>query len=297
MIHTQLPPLNAVRAFDAVVQQGSVGEGAALLCISQSAVSRHIKNLEDFLGCRLMQRHRSGIVLTAKGAQFHEIVHTALVDIFEASTELRQADAGFQIVRVSAPSSFALSWLVPRIAHFQTNNVGIALDVSISDSVPVFADSGIDCAVVSAAPGSEHNDASLLFPEELQIVCAPSLLEKGRLSLADDVNEHTILHTGTRHELWNQWRQEYGVSSRQDSDRDLVFQDFYIAIAAAVSGIGLALVPSFLVQEELATGRLIAPLTAPIVSGRNYHLIIASRKEKAPAMIAFKRWMVGQSKP
>lgn len=296
MIHTQLPPLNAIRAFDAVVQEGSVSEGAELLCISQSAVSRHSKNLEAFLGCRLMQRHRTGVVLTAKGAEFHAVVHTSLVELFNATTKLRQAEAGFEIIRVSALSSFALRWLVPRIAHFQANNVGIALDVSISDRVPVFADTGIDCAVVSSEQKVGHHDETILFPEELQIVCAPSLVKNGPIASVGDTNEYTLLHTSTRHELWSKWRQQYGVSSRQDSDRDLVFQDFYIAIAAAVSGIGLALVPSFLVAEELATKQLIAPLDAPVVSGRNYRLIIASRKENAPAITAFKQWMVGQAR-
>lgn len=295
MIHTQLPPLNAVRAFDAVVQQGSVGQGAELLCISQSAVSRHIKNLEDFLGCRLMYRNRGGMALTSQGERFHKTIHSALIDIFNATTDIRQADADFQIIRVSAPSSFALRWLVPRIADFQANNVGIALNVSISDDAPVFDNTGIDCAIVSSDKNIADDDEVLLLPEQLQLVCAPSLMEKKPLACFADVNEHTMLHTSTRHELWGQWREQYAVSSRQDSDRDLMFQDFYITIAAAVAGNGLALVPSFLIEEELAKNSLVAPVHAPLDNGRTYRLVISSRRKSDKAMTAFKHWMKYQA--
>ncbi|MEP4486009.1 MAG: LysR substrate-binding domain-containing protein [Halioglobus sp.] len=294
MIHTQLPPLNAIRAFDAVVQQGSVAEGAALLCVSQSAVSRHIKNLEEFLGCRLMQRNRNGVVLTSQGRQFHTTIHAALIDIFDATTTLRQADADFQIIRISAPSSFALRWLVPRIAHFQANNLGIALDVSISDNVPAFDDSGIDCAIVSAAKEVANDDEVLLFPEQLELVCAPALIEKAPMANFGDINNYTMLHTSTRNELWGQWRQQYGVSSRQTSDSDLMFQDFYITIAAAIAGIGIALVPAFLVEEELAQHRLVSPVHAPLNSGRNYRLVTASRRKDDTAMTVFKNWIINQ---
>ncbi|MCH9694137.1 MAG: LysR family transcriptional regulator [Gammaproteobacteria bacterium] len=295
MIHNQLPPLNAIRAFDAVVQQGSIRDGAEVLCVSQSAVSRHIKHLEEFLGCRLMHRHRRGVVLTASGAEYHRAVHSSLVGLFDATTKLRQSEGGFRILRVSALSSFALRWLVPRITNFQASNVGIALDVSISDSVPDFTDSSIDCAVVSDAQGSGHQNETPLFPEELHVVCAPELVRGRSFGRLDDINKQTLLHTGSRHELWNQWRQQYGVPHRLASDQDLFFQDFYIAIAAAVSGIGFALVPSFLVEEELATKQLVAPISAPMVSGRHYQLVISERKERDPAMVAFKKWMLAQS--
>jgi len=295
LIHQQLPPLNAIKAFDAAVREGSISEAARTLFVCQSAISRHIGKLEEFVGCKLLRRHRSGVTLTDEGTEFYAQISHALAEILDATNKLRAGQLGVRVVRVNSLSSFALSWLVPRIQRFQASNPGVALDVSIADERPNFALGHSDCAIVSEPVESSETADDVLFPEELIVVCAPGLIKDSPVERPDQISRHPIIHTSTRSDLWKTWCDINGVAEMYESLAGLAFQDFYISIAAAAAGSGIALVPSYLVRGELEAGTLVQPLPAALASERVYRLILAPRKDQDPAVLALRDWLIAEA--
>ncbi|NIA27664.1 MAG: hypothetical protein GWP02_06375, partial [Desulfobulbaceae bacterium] len=219
----------------------------------------------------------------------------ALAEIRDATNKLRAGQSGVRVVRVNSLSSFALSWLVPRIQRFQASNPGVALDVSISDERPNFALGHSDCAIVSEPAGSTNTADDVLFPEELIIVCAPGVVEDMPVERPDQIGRHPVIHTSTRSDLWKTWCDINGVAEMYESLLGLAFQDFYISTAAAVAGSGIALVPSFLVREELDAGTLVQLLPTPMTSERVYRLILAPRKDQDPAVLALRDWLIAEA--
>jgi LysR family glycine cleavage system transcriptional activator len=304
MIYSQLPPLNSVKAFDAVVRHGSISEASRVLCVSQSAVSRHVAKLEAFLGSKLLRRSKLGTVTTKEGQEFFDQISHSLNEMAAVTTKIRAAHSGINIVKVSSLSSFALRWLVPRLSRFQSKHPEIVLDISISDTRPDFEDSQIDCAIISE---SEHSNTKstakhiakndhVLFVEELVVIASPSLFEGEPPKAIDEIRKLPFIHTSTRSELWNTWQNEAGIDNNDQSLIGLSFQDFYISIAACIAGSGIAMVPLFLVREELESGVLIQLLDSVINPDRRYQLVIPAFKSTNPSVLALQEWLLNETK-
>jgi len=297
MIYNQLPPLNAIKAFDAVVRHGSISEASRILCVSQSAVSRHISNLESFLDCKLLSRSKLGTVCTKQGQEFFDQISHSLNTILDVSNKIRATQSGINIVKVSSLSSFALRWLVPRLNQFQQIHPDIVLDISISDKRPNFEISQIDCAIVSEAEHVLAKHDHILFKEELVVIASPLLINDKKLSTNEFINTHPLIHTSSRAELWENLQNHYEIATNTKSNLGLSFQDFYISIAACVAGSGIALVPSFLIRKELADGSLIQLLKPDISSGKSYQLAISAFKSTNPSTLALQNWLLDETAP
>lgn len=306
MIYSQLPPLNSVKAFDAVVRHGSISEASRILCVSQSAVSRHIAKLEDFMGTKLLIRGKLGTVVTKEGEAFFEQVSHSLNSILDVTTKLRAAQSGITVIKISSLSSFALKWLVPRLNVFRSAHPEIVLDVSVSDERPDFAQSQIDCAIISEADHSLIKNDDVLFDEELVVVAAPSLLNAttndklhsnilaAELVTQNDIRQFSLIHTSTRPEVWGMLFEQLGWDSKESS-LGLSFQDFYISIAACVAGSGVAFVPSFLVRDELANGVLVQLLETRIASGKSYRLAVSKKRKNNASVLALQEWLIKET--
>ena len=295
MIYAQLPPLNSVKAFDAVVRHGSISEASRVLCVSQSAVSRHIAKLEDFVGSKLLIRGKLGAVATAEGKEFFEQISQSLDSILDVTTKLRATHSGVNIIKVSSLSSFALKWLVPRLNVFRAVHPDIILDVSISDQRPNFEQSQKDCAIVSVAADALLKGDDILFDEELVVVASPALLENGTLKHQDDLGKYPLIHTSTRAELWGTLFKQLDLIENPDALPGLSFQDFYISIAACVAGSGIGLVPSFLVRKELEDGSLIQALDATFSSGKSYRLAVSPFTNNNKQILDLQRWLIQET--
>lgn len=295
MIYSQLPPLNSVKAFDAVVRHGSISEAARVLCVSQSAVSRHVAQLEAFLGNRLLKRNKLGTVTTIEGQEFFDQISHSLNSIAEVTTKIRAAQSGVNIVKVSSLSSFALRWLVPRLNSFQSKHPKIVLDISISDTRPDFEDSPIDCAIISEVEHPAAKNDHVLFIEELVIIAASSLFEGEVPTCSNKIRKLPLIHTTTRPELWGALQRKLGLEDNDKSLFGLSFQDFYITIAACIAGSGIALVPLFLVREELKTGVLIQLLDSEINPDKRYQLVVPAFKSTNTSVLALQEWLVSET--
>jgi LysR family glycine cleavage system transcriptional activator len=292
MIYEQLPPLNSVKAFDAVVRHGSISEAARILFVSQSAVSRHIVKLEDFLDIKLLYRGKHGATTTKEGQEFFEHISHSLNGILDATVNVKAMQSGVNIIRVSSLSSFALKWFVPKISIFQALHPDIILDISIADESPDFELSQKDCAIVSRPKHLFNTDYDELFEEELIVIASPSLLAKSMITKPEHLEGLPLIHTNTRPELWHDWSNQHPLVISNKALLGLSFQDFYISIAACLAGSGAALVPSFLVKEELTNNTLIKPLNESLKSGKYYGIVISPSRKKSDAVIAFRNWLI-----
>ncbi|MEH6455064.1 MAG: LysR substrate-binding domain-containing protein [Cocleimonas sp.] len=294
MLYSQLPPLNSIKAFDAVVRHGSISEAARILFVSQSAVSRHIIKLEDFLGSQLLYRGKQGASVTKEGQEFFDRISHSLNGILDATVNIKATQSGVNIVRVSSLSSFALKWFVPKLSIFQSLHPDIILDISIADDLPDFEYSQKDCAIVSQQRNLFDIHTEELFEEELIVVASPSMLIKSTITEPDHLIGIPLIHTTSRPELWHLWNDQNNSAS-DDALVGLTFQDFYISIAACVAGSGVGLIPSFLVKQELENKTLAQPLKQSLKTGKHYGIAISPSRKKNDAVIAFRDWLIKET--
>ncbi len=289
-----LPPLNAVRAFEAAGRHRGFARAAEELSITAAAVGQHVRRLEERLGARLFRRHGRGVVLTAAGRAYLEALTPALERIEAATERVVQAERT-GIVTVSTTPSFAAKWLVPRLAGFQVRHPEIDVRLSTSNALADPAVEDVDVAVRYGPgrwPGLEVHP---LMETELFPVCSPALLE-GASPLREpaDLRHHTVLHLMA--DDWPRWFAAAGVPELAAvAERGPRFSDAGLLTAAAVAGQGVALGQRVLVADDLAAGRLIAPFSVTLASTHAYYLVCAPGELERPKVSAFAAWIHGEA--
>jgi LysR family glycine cleavage system transcriptional activator len=260
-----LPPLNAVRAFDAAARAASFTRAAEELGVTHGAVSRQVALLEATLGVALFERRTRQIVLTAAGRRLLGGVAPALQRIADAAAEAaREGSPGR--VRINARPSFALRWLIPHLPRFLAAHPGLAPEVTTSTAEPArLAPGSWDVAVRRGRDGWPPGAMLRPFLRESAVpVAAPGLLAERPLRAPADLAGHTLLHCASRRRDgdWPAWLRRAGAGELAPAG-ELSFEHLQFTLQAAIDGLGVALGPSALVAQDLAAGRLVAPLRAP----------------------------------
>lgn len=289
----RLPSLNALRAFEAAARHLSFTRAAEELFVTQGAISRQIKALEEELGVLLFRRIHRGLELTEAGRLLLGSVSRAFELIAQVSTRLQQRQ---QDISIKVPPTFGIRWFIPRLTHFQLLHPEIEVRVttvwrSMQDFDPDEFDAGI---CFGNAPWAGQC-ADLLQTEHLVPVCAPTLLTGRRpLQHARDLSQHTLLHPTTDHSDWRTWLN--GVGAQEvDPDQGQDFDTLETAMAAAAAGYGVAIAAYELIQEELRTGRLLLPLGRQLVSGGGYYLVYPAERLNQPRFRVFRDWLLAQA--
>jgi LysR family glycine cleavage system transcriptional activator len=255
----KLPPLNAVRAFAAAARHQSFSRAAEELHVSHSAVSRHIKLLEEHLGVLLFERRIRQSVLTPEGQSFYEQVSAGLSQIANAAAALKQ-HASLRTVKINVRPTFAQRWLTPRLADFTVLHPDIKPEVVTSTLAPDHTRDGFDIVVRRGRDGwAPDIHAQVLFEDELLLVAAPSLIQRLPLDDLNALSRHTLLTAKTRREDWHNWALQFG-ETQSETQATLQFDHMQPALQAAVEGQGIALCPASLLGSDVSSGRLICPL-------------------------------------
>lgn len=288
---TDLPPLNAVRAFAAAARHESFSRAAEELHVSHSAVSRHIKLLEEHLGVLLFERRIRQSVLTPAGQAFHEQVSVALAQIANAAASLRRG-AALRKVTVNVRPSFAVRWLIPRLPQFMALYPQIQPEVVTSTQLPDPTKETFDLVIRRGRSGwATTLQPQRLLEDEILVVAAPSLLHSTALNSPDDLSRHTLLVSRTRASDWQKWLEHCGLKPLRTSPT-LHFDHMHFVLQACVDGLGLALCPASLLAKDLASGRLICPLPDLRQPLTRYYYALAS--DAAPEAQVFIDWMLAQ---
>lgn len=286
-----VPSLPGLRALESLDRLGSATAVAEELSLTQSAVSRQLQTLEAQLGVALLVRARQRIILTEPARAYAAQVRAALDQITNASLQLQVAPTSGGLTLAIQPT-FAMRWLVPRLPDFAHRHPDVAISMATRLDPPDFARDGFDAAIRfgnGAWPGMYR---LLLQREEVLPVCAPALAPVGT---RDALLSMPLLHIRTRPEGWATWFAEQGEAGVHIPGGGTVLDQHATIHQAALHGLGVALLPDYLVREDLATGRLVLACAArPVSLGGNY-LTWPETPPPGPAMIAFRDWLAEQA--
>lgn len=291
----RLPPLNALRAFEVAARHLNFRLAAEEMGVTQGAVAQHVRNLEAVLGVRLFERLPRSLALTGEGRSYAAQVRRAFGSIAEATDSLRPARLRLTI---SVTPTFASKWLIPRLPQITAVQPGLDLRVLAAETLANFQSDGVDIAVRQGKPPFGPGlRVDPLFGQDAVAVCSPALLCGLRPPLEpDSLARFTLLHDA--HNLWPDYIEaafpDCGISAGQMSaGRGIRFSHTALAIDAAVAGQGIALVNGFLVEQDLAAGRLVRPFAATIPAP-GFHVVVP-RKPRHPApTLAIRDWLLEQ---
>ncbi len=295
----RLPPLDLFRSFEAVARHRSFTLAAAELCLTQSAVSRQIKALEEELGLRLFHRRHRAIELTAEGQRLFESVTRGLDEIGACLAALGAAAKAPQIT-VCASVAFAWFWLMPRLERFGALQPEIDLRVLATDQ-PVLPGTGeVDVAFLFGAGQWEGLEARLLFGERVYPVCSPGYLrDHPELRRAEDLLDQTLLHLEYGKPTfggvdWRTWLLRQGVNG-QPVRRGLRFNAYPLVLQAAEAGHGVALGWSYVTDPILTEGRLVCPVDRVVETRDGYYLCTSKGADHTPGVMAFLEWIKAEA--
>ncbi|MEX0365108.1 MAG: LysR substrate-binding domain-containing protein [Ruegeria sp.] len=280
-----LPPLNALRAFEAAGRHLNFRLAAEEIGVTQGAVAQQVRGLEARLGVQLFDRLPRGLRLTEAGRRFHAPLRQAFRLIGEAAETLAER----RPLTLSVTPSFASKWLVPRLGDFTARHPGIEVQVDARERLANFQSDGVDIAVRQGRPPFGPGlVAEPLFATEYVAVCSPGLAEG--LHATEDLARQTLLND--THGLWPLFLEEAGIAA---TPRMMNFSQTSLAIDAAVAGQGVALANAPLVSVELASGRLVRPFPQSLSADLGFY-IVAPRQPRHPELVAVMRdWLLAQA--
>lgn len=295
-----LPSLDLLRGFEAAARSLSFTKAAQELFVTQSAVSRQVKAIEDHLGAALfMRRHRS-LSLTEAGHELYRATAQALRQLADAAANIRARDAG-RTLTVTATIGFASLWLIPRLADFRSRRPDIDIRIAADNKMLDLEREDIEVAVRYCTPAAAPRGAVKLFGEEVLPVCGPrSISRTAPLARPEDLRHHVLLHYERPDGItpwlsWTVWLETMQLPGLKPAG-SLRFSQYDQTIQAAIDGQGIALGTTPLVRQLIKQGRLIAPLAGKFDSSRAYYLLTSLTAAERPDVKEFAAWLLRQAK-
>jgi LysR family transcriptional regulator, glycine cleavage system transcriptional activator len=293
-----LPPLDLIQGFEAAARNLSFTKAAEELFITQSAVSRQIRGLEEHLGIALFERRHRSLLLTDQGRALYGAA-TDLLERLQAVTDRLRADGAAPHLTVTTTSGFASLWLIPRLKGFTAVHPDVDVRISASYKLVALERSLVDVAVRLCRTEEAPEGAVGLFGEELFPICSPALISDGPHPLREvqDLEHHALLHMegAGGYFDWSTWLTAEGFADLKPA-ASLRFDGYDQMISAALSGQGVAMGIGHLVRTLVAEGRLVAPFAKSVVGPRAYYVVRSSVTGTRPHVQAFVEWLVAEAK-
>lgn len=289
----RLPPLNSLKVFEAAARHLSFTRAAEELFVTQAAVSHQIKSIEEFLGLKLFRRRNRSLLLTEEGQSYFLDIKDIFGAIAAATDKvLERSEKG--ALTISLPPSFAIQWLVPRLADFNQQEPDIDVRIKAVDSDDNFLTDDIDVAIYYGRGSWPGLRIDKLYQEFLIPLCSPSLMmsEKPLGSLAD-LKNHTLLHDTSRKE-WKQYVKNNGVEGI-NVNHGPIFSHSTMVLQAAVHGQGVALGNNVLAQPELDAGRLVSPFDEVLLSKNSFYVVCHESQADVGRIATFRDWMIAKA--
>jgi LysR family glycine cleavage system transcriptional activator len=291
----RLPPLRALKAFEAVARHTSVGAAAEELCVSHSAVSQQVKILEEYFGLSLFRRSGRGIEPTLEAAAYLEDVRACLDRLAIASEQLTRRTLG-KVLKVNATPSFAMRWLIPQTSSFQLSNPSIELRISTSPTDEIDQLGEPYDFIIRRNVMSRGDHACQRIADDISTaLVSPSLLEKYPIKAAQDLLAVPLLHLKSRPDAWKRWFRANGIVIGE-TIAGPYFDHFFLSLQAAINGLGAAVGPFALIQDDLASRRLVAPFPERTLVGPGFHVLYRTSTLKDRAGRLFLDWLLEQAK-
>ncbi|MGE0723390.1 MAG: transcriptional regulator GcvA [Alphaproteobacteria bacterium] len=295
----RLPPLNALRAFEAAARHGSFTRAAGELNVTPAAISHQVKTLEDYLQVVLFRRERQGLQLTDAGNAYLPGVRAGFERLVDAMDELA-AVGQHGVLTVSVAPSFAAKWLVPRLDGFQAAHPDIDVRISASMTLVDFSVGDVDVAIRYGAGNYPGLESQLLIRDTVYPVCSPGLLEgEHPLRGPEHLHHHALLHDDSPDNddscpTWPMWMKAAGIEG-VDGHRGPRFNQASLVLEAAILGRGVALAKSTLADADIESGRLVKPFDLTLPVRFAYYVVHPPAKGLLPKVRQFKDWLHAQA--
>ncbi|MBI3284271.1 MAG: LysR family transcriptional regulator [Burkholderiales bacterium] len=291
----KIPSLNALLIFEAAARQQSFTRAADELALTQSAVCRQIAALEDWLGLALFARVKQRVLLTPAGREYAQRIRGHLDRIERDTLELMGQQEGAGVLELAVVPTFATQWLIPRLAEFQRLRPDITVNLSTRTGAFLFSESLFQAAIYSGQAPWPGTAGDFLIPEDDAVpVCSPALLARhtGAALTLQDVVSLPLLHLNSRLDDWRRWFELHDCRNDVSAVKGARYELFTMLIGAAVAGLGLALVPRYMVRAELESGALCLPLQLSLPVSAAYYLVYPQENLSQGPLAAFRAWLL-----
>lgn len=288
----KLPPLNSLRVFEVAALHLSFSKAAAILHVTQGAVSKQVKLLEEFLGFSLFNRHHQSLSLTKEGRQYLAAISKSL-DVIEGATNLaKEKYSSNEVLRINVLPTLSSRWLVPMLEDFHKKYPHIDIHMDSGDGEVNLTRQGADIAIRSARkPGWGKYYSAKIMGENLRPVMSNSLNELKPVKQKADLAKHKLLKHTTRPEMWPEYLKAIGAGSLEVK-YGAGFEHFFMLVQAVKDNMGIALLPEFLIKKELAKKELVVALKAKFTSPYSYYFICSKTAMGERKVAVFYKWLL-----
>lgn len=286
----RLPPLNSLKVFEAAARHLSFTRAAEELFVTQAAVSHQVKALEEFLGLKLFRRRNRSLLLTEEGQSYFLDIKDIFTSIAEATDKvLERSEKGS--LTISLQPSFAIQWLVPRLADFNAQEPDIDVRIKAVDMDEGSLTDDVDVAIYYGRGKWPGLRADKLYQEYLIPLCSPRLLGGNKpLDSLADLRHHTLLHDTSRKD-WKQFVKQHEVEG-VNVNHGPIFSHSTMVLQAAAHGQGIALGNNVLAQPEIDAGRLVSPFEEVLVSRNAFYVVCHAKQTDVGRIATFRDWML-----
>lgn len=289
-----LPTTAALQAFESAAFHGSITAAARELHLTQGAISRQIQSLEQHLGVPLFHRERQRIRLTAPGEHYLQHVRTAFDRLEAAALELRTLQRGGGVLQLGILPTYGTRWLIPRFPSFAEAHPDVQVHFTTKLQPFDFATEDLDAAIHYGDPHWPDARLDALMDEDVVLVCSARYRERIGLREPADLRRATLLQIATRPHGFEDWLRARGATG-VDGRRGPRFEHHQMVLQAAIAGLGVAVLPTFVCEDELARGQVVEAFADTRVrTGKGYWLVYPERRAGLPALQAFRAWLLAQ---
>lgn len=288
-----LPPIADLLAFEATSRHTSISRAAQELHLTQSAVSRQIRQLEGQLGLALFHRVRQRVVLTDAGRVYAVDVRAVLQQLSGATQKTMAWADGGGLLNLAVLPTLGTRWLIPRLVDFAARYPDVTVNIASRHEPFDFAQVPLDAAIHFGTPHWAGAVCEYLMHEEVVPLCSPGYQQQHGIWQIQDLSSVVLLQQTTRPAQWADWFEQVGADSAH-ALRGPQFEQFAMIAQAAVSGLGAALLPRFLVETEISAGALVELFPQALTSTDAYYLVYPESRAQAPLVQAFRDWLLAQ---
>lgn len=291
-----IPPLNPLRVFEVVARTSNLTAAAGELLVSQSAVSRQISVLEEYLGVQLFTRERVGVRLTEVGEAYARRIGPAFREIAEATRFITQKYSD-NVIRLRTYTTLTARWLIPRLPRFKVQHPDIEVTIANS-SVPLdFGSEQCDMAIVFGDGNWPDAEATLLLEDVIEPICSPGFFEPGqsRSNLLEALRGKRLLVSKYRKNDWPAWLEHAGMHGFFERAEKMIFSSSLLTWQAAMDGLGIAIGQQHLQEPDIHAGRLIRPFGMPLRTGRAHYIVTPALQRYSSKIALFKDWLLHEA--
>lgn len=288
-----IPNTAALTVFEVAARHSNFTAAAQELSLTQGAVCRQVASLESFLRTKLFRRSGRGVVLTEAGQAYHRQIARRLDEVERDTLDLMARQGRGGSIELAIVPTFGTRWLLPRLPDFVRRHPDITVNLSSRTRPFLFQDSGLDAAIYAGDGHWPGAAVEFLMPETLIPVCSPALLNGRKRITPRELAKLPLIQQSTRPYAWRQWFESIGMRLQVD----LVgprYELFSMSLQAAMVGLGIALVPEYDIDDELAAGRLVVPVEHRCPSDRAYYFAAPDTKSTESLLTVFRAWLLSQ---